>query len=66
MVKGRPYALPAPSLPEDIVFLVAIPQAHVGVPAAAILLVIPLGHKAGEPDPVVTNFFDACFENVRV
>src|SRR5437588_12258196 len=49
-------------VPEHVMFQIAIPEAHMGVPTAPIFLVIPLGHKAGSEPHLVTNFLDARFE----
>src|SRR5207248_7797360 len=49
-------------VPEHVVFQIAIPEAHMGVPTAPIFLVIPLSHKAGSEPHLVTNFLDARFE----
>src|SRR5438876_8453994 len=57
----RHMPLSAP-VPEKVLFQIAIPEAHMGVPTAPIFLVIPLGHKAGSEPHLVTNFLDARFE----
>src|SRR5260370_12409990 len=47
---------------EEIAFQAAIPQAYMRMPTASIFLVIPLGHEGCCQTHLVTNFFDAGFE----
>src|SRR5258708_20996341 len=49
-------------VPEEIAFQAAIPQAYMRMPTASIFLVIPLGHEGCRQTHLVTNFFDAGFE----
>ena len=49
-------------VPEEIAFAAEIPQANVGMPAAAIFLVIPLRHKGRRQSHLVTDFFHARLE----
>ena len=49
-------------VPEHVALPVAVPQAQVRVPAAAVFLVVPLGHKRGGQSHLVADLFDAVLE----
>jgi len=56
------HAIGSVSIPEQVPFLIAIPQAHVRVAAAAVFLVIPLRHEGSSEAHLVADFLDARLE----
>ena len=49
-------------VPEEVAFAFAVPQANVRMPAAAVFLVVPLGHKGGSQTHLMADFFDTRFK----